>query len=350
MTDIYEDVSQVDDDETLLSSMMSFVLEGDPMYAPTNYWSYYSKYFMPELTKRGLKDFRRRRDSILRSFGATDLFPYAEIRNADSPMLKGRPPTDKGKLGKVLTKIVEAIPGVRLSIDGLSPQEFVEYTIWRATPYFERKGLNIHKSRSTLIGNPEGIRHVDGMKWTYQQAQYCLTFGIAMQNVDVPEQGVFCDLGAGMGRQVEIVAAQYPEMTCLAFDIPPQLYVCNQFLKKRFPDRVVEFKDAINLDISGKTEVPEELRGKIIVLPPNKMPEWANIKVDLFWNSACFQEMEPDIVRNYLNLVKQMRTEIIYINALPSGNYWGNGKKDVVARKSRLKMRYSGQNLLRRMI
>jgi len=53
------------------------------------------------------------------------------------------------------------------------------------------------------------------------------------------------------------------------------------------------------------------------------MPAWANCKTNVFWNSASFQEMEPDVVLNYLELVKHMAPEWVYINALPGGNFWG---------------------------
>ena len=68
------------------------------------------------------------------------------------------------------------------------------------------------------------------------------------------------------------------------------------------------------------------MREKIIILPTAKLPEWSSLKIDVFWNCASFQEMEPDVVRNYLRLVKKMEPKGIFIAASPGGNYAGPWK------------------------
>ena len=68
-----DECPQVDDDIELLSLMMRDTAVADTLYQPTPYWKDYEKRSLPELQRLGLRDFRRRRDSILASFGATDL-------------------------------------------------------------------------------------------------------------------------------------------------------------------------------------------------------------------------------------------------------------------------------------
>ncbi|EMM79683.1 sugar O-methyltransferase domain protein [Leptospira interrogans str. 2006001854] len=36
------------------------------------------------------------------------------------------------------------------------------------------------------------------------------------------------------------------------------------------------------------------------------------MKIDLFWNAASFQEMEPDVVSNYLTIVNESAKAIFY--------------------------------------
>ena len=66
-------VSQVMDDVLLLEQMVADEMAAPALFRSTNYWSMYSARFLPELRRVGLKDFRRRKNSILASFGATDL-------------------------------------------------------------------------------------------------------------------------------------------------------------------------------------------------------------------------------------------------------------------------------------
>ena len=146
-----------------------------------------------------------------------------------------------------------------------------------------------------------------------------------------------------MGRNIEIMAHLFEYATFLIFDIPPQLYVAHEYLQAVFPSRLIKY-DKANLISEPEKEV-EKYKGKIILLPSWKLPEWSKIKIDLFWNSASFQEMEPDVVKNYLNLVVRMSPQWIYINALPGGNYWGKWKPGRGGTKQPVEEKYYIDNL-----
>jgi hypothetical protein len=66
---------QVIDDPELLQLMLLDAADAPDAYKPTNFWSVLDKRLLPELQRSGLKDFRRRKNSILSTFGATDLAP-----------------------------------------------------------------------------------------------------------------------------------------------------------------------------------------------------------------------------------------------------------------------------------
>ena len=61
------------------------------------------------------------------------------------------------------------------------------------------------------------------------------------------------------------------------------------------------------------TIAPKPSDNKIFVFGNWKLPDPAGFKYDLFWNSASFQEMEPDVVLNYLKFVnKQARYAFLH--------------------------------------
>src|SRR5262245_45127104 len=70
---ISEAVRQVPDEPELFERLLALEQQASDLYRPTNYWSSNASVFIPELRRRGLHDFRRRRDSVLRSFIANDL-------------------------------------------------------------------------------------------------------------------------------------------------------------------------------------------------------------------------------------------------------------------------------------
>ena len=65
---------QIMDDQVLLELMLSDMKQSEDCFKPTHFWRWYEKKSLPELKTKGLKDFRRSRNSALRSFGAVDFF------------------------------------------------------------------------------------------------------------------------------------------------------------------------------------------------------------------------------------------------------------------------------------
>ena len=90
----------------------------------------------------------------------------------------------------------------------------------------------------------------------------------------------------------------HPHICFFLFDIPPQSYVCEQYLTAVFPGSVVSYRTTRELD-----SIPEPQEGKIFIFGASKFPLIRDLKADLFWNAASFQEMEPHVVDNYLKYV-----------------------------------------------
>ena len=238
-------------------------------------------------------------------------------------------PRGGGLASRLITKVFEITPFLELAISGINEEEIPFYFYNIVRKKFESKGLDISRCQSNRIGNPSGVCEINGEIWTLNQLQACSVLIEAMDHINIPEDGIICELGPGMGRNVEIIASLCPNATFLIFDIPPQVYVVNQYMKKRFPDRVVPYEAAMNIKPAESSKIADSLKGKIIVMPALKMAEWSSIDIDLFWNVASFQEMETNVISNYLTLVKKMNAKTVFIDNYPGGNYggkWSPGK------------------------
>jgi putative sugar O-methyltransferase len=322
---------QVEDDAQLLGRMMTDLMKAPEMYRPTNYWSYYERTFLPELQRKGLRDFRRRRHSILDSFGAVDLPLEGHVRLR--PQFRG---------ARIINRIIGAFfdaaaPLLKVEIDYVDPRTVIEYAYRYVQAKFERIDLDLARCPTTRFGRPLDAHEIDGGTWSLSHLQYCSMFADAAQHMKLGQTPVLCELGTGMGRNVEVLAKLFPAATIFAIDIPPQLYVAHQYLSKVFPNRTVHYDDSIRMAAPSRV-TGSAVQGKIVLMPSWRMPAWSATKIDLFWNSASFQEMEPDVATNYLKLVLEMAPEWIYINALPRGNYYrewksgrGGTKKPVLA-------------------
>lgn len=293
---------QVEDDQELLEVMTSEMREADEKFRPTHFWKFYEDRFLPEVRSYGLKNFRRRYGSVLSSFGGTD---------PDHDSL-----SDETKL---IRRIARRVPVVS-RLETISPRgsAVTRERYRRVGAKFNRIGFDLRQCPTSLVGNPEHVVKIEGQPWTATHLEYCSLFADAARHVKFPRNGTMCELGTGLGRNAEIWARLFPLATILMFDIPPQLYVANQYMAKVFGARVIGYREATRLD---PTTAASRIAGKVLLLPSWRMPMWSACKIDMFWNSASFQEMEPEVVSNYLSLVKCMDPRFIYINAMPGGNH-----------------------------
>ena len=128
---------------------------------------------------------------------------------------------------------------------------------------------------------------------------FYLRYCFAQEYIKLKGDEIIIELGSGSGYQTEILKKLYPNSTILCFDLPAQLYLCEQYLTGVFgKDAVVSSEK--NLSISNLSQIE---KGKIHFFGNWQMPLVQDFKFDVFWNAASFGEMEPHIVANYLSYV-----------------------------------------------
>jgi putative sugar O-methyltransferase len=316
-------VSQVPDDRELFERLLMLEQQACDLYRPTNYWSSYASAFVPELRRLGLHDFRRRHGSVLGSFAASDL-EFSSAVDWSLPVLRWLgAAVQTRKVWRVARPVQRALDSfaARVAKPAYSFEWVMIYFHALVARKFDRLGINVQVLATDRIGNPAGTVEIDGACWTWPQLNCASLLGDVLSRIDVGAVDTIVELGGGLGRNIQMLARIRPQATILSFDVMPQAYVANQYLKTAMPDRVVPIERSIELDLaSGEISA---VKGKIVIMPAWKMPECCKVRADLFCNSASFQEMEPAVVRNYLALVKEMQPRWISIDALPGGNYWG---------------------------
>lgn len=290
---------QLQNDESLLVKMMADLKRADPSFQPTNYWAAYEPRFMAELKAHGLNDMRRQKNLVFRSFGAVDfVHPVAELMLRSHPVFK-KWPLNGPIVSNLMTRIDQHLSRYIKTVDKLDFENYVHLAYAFAQEY--ARGTNarpLSDFSMSLAGNPDGVTQIDGRWYSRQMIQYYLQYVYVSRFVSFEKLPVIAELGSGMGRQTEIFFKLHPESAYLLFDIPPQLYVAEQYLNTVFPGKVVSYNETRDW-----TDLSNIKPGHIHIFGNSKMPLLATGKVDLFWNSASFHEMEPDVVQNYLKYV-----------------------------------------------
>lgn len=245
---------QVQDDIALLEMMLAEQKAAPSIYQWTNYWAKKCNMAVAYLRQNGLNDFRRIRAPrrtpgyTFASFGAVDL------------MLPFEPD--------------DIMAAVRAHSAG-SPAR------------------GVYALPASKVGNPEGFEH-KGMFFTISWLNFYLRYAYVSRFIDLSGK-VIVEIGSGSGKQAHMLKMAHPDATILIFDIPPQIYVANQYLKAVLPDEVVLFEECKNF-----TSFDEIQKGKLHVFGNWHIDILHGAKFDLLWNAASFQEMEPNVVRHYI--------------------------------------------------
>jgi putative sugar O-methyltransferase len=289
---------QVFDNPGLLKLMLEDSKSVPEIYKTTNYWAYNTDKFIAEILEKGLKDFRQRHGSKLGSFGATDLTPEFMIDlRSSTPIFSNRIINKLPFRLALLTSLNHIIE----KMIGLFPSY---YRYVKNTPYLmskvegEKAGAKpVAEFEASLVGNPEDVITVNGKTYTTSILYYYLRYAYCTRFINFDDITILVELGSGCGKQVEVIKKLHPDICFYIFEIPPQLYVCEQYLTSIFPESVVSYKQTRDIN------TPTIEKGKIFIFGNWKFPIIENVNIDLFWNAASFQEMEPDVVSNYLKFV-----------------------------------------------
>lgn len=315
---------QVLDDPELLKIMLDDTISSSDLYKPSNYWTTYERKFLPELQKYGLHDFRRRENSILSSFGATDLSHSLGRIDLHKSRIFNNRLTRKIPLWYRFLKFQNTLLNKIFPVKGNYTIEDFEGLFFE---YIRMQGgksgaKSVDDFEASLVGNPEQVIKIDEKAYTMPILGFYLQYAYCCNYVNFDDIKIMVELGSGSGKQIEVIKKLHPNICFLLFDIPPQLYVCEQYLSSIFPDDVISYRDTKEMD-----SIPKIQKDKIFIFGNWKFPIIENEQIDLFWNAASFQEMEPDIVGNYLKFINK-QTKSVYLMEAMEGKEIASKKGD----------------------
>ena len=205
-------MKQVLDDLNLLELMLRETQEGPEIYRPTNYWELYEKKFLPELRERGLKDFRRRKGSVLSSFGAT-------ANHWPSPRIDAF--SDNSLLRKIFfNRIFVKIPMMNRFRDVINwilnqlfqviepwPAKMRESLYSLAYEYTKLQGekwgaKSLEDFDISLNGNPEAVINVANKNYTTSALNSYLRYGFCSKYMDFDNTKIIVELGGAWGHKL----------------------------------------------------------------------------------------------------------------------------------------------------
>ncbi|BBP43086.1 putative sugar O-methyltransferase [Thiosulfativibrio zosterae] len=168
-------------------------------------------------------------------------------------------------------------------------------------------------SEST-IGEPKEQFEFDGKRYSRSALNYLLGLSFFKKHADLDNIGIIMEIGGGFGTMGEIVYKLMPTTRYINIDIPPTL-CCSTYYLQQLVGRT-EIKHP--LEFLSFTSIQIEDLNLINVFASWQVEKLKG-KIDLFVNFISFQEMEPEIVENYLFHVSRLQAEWVLLRNMREG-------------------------------
>ncbi|ALE75449.1 hypothetical protein FRP1_25775 [Pseudonocardia sp. EC080625-04] len=283
------------DARTLLELMLSDLDDAPELYRPTDFWRTGLEKVVSDLRDRGFAEFRGHPSA--QYFYAPQYAPVSRPAAALARVLG-----TAGEPGRLVRERIDQVPVARAhhaSVTALDPAD---------RPPF------LGGFSESTAGAPAEQLVFAGRRFSRSSLNYLR--GLVMLKRAVPDLDVttVLEIGGGFGTLGEILAGT-EDVRYIDVDIPPVAAVATHYLREVLGEgRVLDY---------AATREQEKIAIDEIDRPATVLCSWQLPRltgtVDLFANFISFQEMEPEVVENYANLVTDLGARWLLLRNSPTG-------------------------------
>ena len=165
----------------------------------------------------------------------------------------------------------------------------------------------------SLIGNPTQVFDFEKRRYSRSSLNYLLGLAALSKHTNLKKLTNILEIGGGFGTLGEIVASFLgPKVKYCNLDIAPIYEISKYYLENALEDKQLILNNQLSEPISYNG-------GWNISVQPNWRIEEITGRVDLFVNFISFQEMEPNVVKNYLDYVNSLQPNWILLRQIREG-------------------------------
>jgi putative sugar O-methyltransferase len=150
--------------------------------------------------------------------------------------------------------------------------------------------------REPELGSPPFVATSEGIKISQDLGNSILEYESFRQGLPAADTGTVLELGGGYGRNAFVVLKLNPHIQYILVDIPPALWVAEQYLSRLFPERRIfryrnfeRFEEIV--ESYNRADLVFLLSSQLSVLPPGS--------ADLIINISSLHEMRRDQIAYY---------------------------------------------------
>jgi len=283
-----------------LNIMYQDMLIQKKIYRPSSFWIHLLNYLLEAFKKNGIKNFRR--EKLANNY----FVPlYSHIREEN--ITKFIKSYKTNNFSKKMNYLLDS------SIDG-SLEAFSDYRVFKSADNI-KKLPSLHKFSESKFGNPVEQFKFDNKLYSRSALNYLLglTFLKSKTKNFIPK--IVLEIGGGFGTLGEILKfSNIKNFKYINVDLPPLSYIAEQYLSKCFGSSKVsgyfQTRNLEKIQIANLKNISTLCSWQI---------EKLHGKIDLFVNFISFQEMEPEIVKNYLDIISKLNAKYILLRNIREG-------------------------------
>lgn len=293
--------------DAMLDILIEDLDQAEALYKPTQFWRAALNRLTQELRGNGLNRFRSLPGS-LSFFVPTYSFPGY---HNDSEIFSGL----RKALGNLQLGDIRCATHLERLLSGESQAES-DYRVLLASdtpvsPFFDQFS-------ESSVAEPIEQFEFDGRRFSRSSLNYLLGLAFLKRHCDLSSIRNVLEIGGGFGTLGEILLNDSRnDFFYIDVDIPPTVHCAHHYLQNLYgSDAILSYAKTRyleSLNISGMAA-----KHKAAILPSWQLPRLHG-KIDLFVNFISFQEMEPNVVRNYLLEVARLGADYVLLRNIREG-------------------------------
>ena len=291
-------------DTSTLDLMLADLTEQDSLHQPTSFWQHASLAITDEFRNHGVEKFRSLRGPLaffVPTYGPPgNSFSAELVEEVWETVGNHFPEGSKQKL-----TMHQLLWGEQHALG--------DFRTYLAADEQEKPPILSRCSESDA-GKPIEQFTFDGRKFSRSMLNYMLAIVFLKKHVDTSNISNVLEVGGGFGSLGEILASDPKNRYMyIDIDIPPTAAAASYYLKQIFGERLLEYPQS-----RGQRLIELDGTFDAAVLCPWQLPTLEG-SFDLFVNAISFQEMEPTVVRFYLDHVDRLGTKLVLLRNLREG-------------------------------
>jgi putative sugar O-methyltransferase len=293
------------ENEARIEEMLNELDKADSLYKPSPFWVELNRVHLKHLVKSGINNFKRSIGIKYFSWGILGI-----IRHQTSPLIKAIKNFNINAFINAKFNNYDIYLGKKSRNFNIVTSRIYSSYVACLFDYVSQNDTQkvLQNIEEPLEGNPFLINY-KGRSISQDLCNSVHEFNTINDNVILGNSFNIAELGPGYGRLGYIFIKVFPNAKYCFIDIPPALFVSENYISSIFPDKkIFKFRNFESFDVVKQEFEDSEIR----FLMPHQLQLIPDNYFNLFINISSLHEMNRQQIANYISLINLKTNGFFY--------------------------------------